>query len=156
MGKWKIKIEGSAESGGTIGKYTCSECGKSAYATEFPRYFEDKDGKWHDPKFCPNCGSHNADFDYIPTKAEVIRDNMQNLIYSYNENKDDKDIQWWCDEYGGDYLFGIDCHVVFQGEPPCLLDERNISIDPKEEKERWARDEACAECKAIWLMGKYE
>ena len=156
MSQWKIKYEGSPESGGTIGEYTCPFCGKSAYATEFPRYFEDEKGHWHDPKFCPNCGHNMNDYDKIPTIAEVIRDNMTNLIHSYEEYKDDKDIQWWCDEYGGDYLFGIDCHVVFEGEPPCLIEERGLSHDPKTKEERWARDDACAECKAIWLMGKYE
>lgn len=156
MSQWKIKYEGSPESGGTIGKYTCPYCGKSAYATEFPRYFEDENGHWHDPKYCPWCGHNMNDYDKIPTKAEVIRDNMNNLIHSYEEYKDDEDAIWWEDEYGGSLLYGIDCHVVFQGEPPCLLDERGLSIDPKTKEERWARDDACAECKAIWLMGKYE
>ena len=58
-GHWILKIEGKAESGGTIGLYECSNCHKKAYATEFPHYFEDEKGHWHDPHFCPWCGSDN-------------------------------------------------------------------------------------------------
>ena len=156
MSQWRIKYEGSPESGGTVGKYTCPFCGKSAYATEFPRYFEDENGHWHDPKYCPNCGHNMNDYDKQPTIAEVIRNNMDNLMWSYKEYGQEEDSWWWEDDCGGDYLFGIDCHVVFQGDPPCLLDERGISIDPKTPEERRQMREACNECKAIWLMGKWE
>ena len=156
---WKINIEGSAESGGTIGRYTCRECGKSAYATEFPRYFEDEKGKWHDPYYCPWCGSDQNEHEDGWMIAEVIIYQLQKLIESYKEWKEDgspDDYYWWKDEYGGNLTDDIDCHVVFEGEPPCLIEERGLSHDPKNKEERCARDDACAECKAIWLMGIYE
>lgn len=156
---WKIKIEGSAESGGTLGKYTCSRCGKSEYATLFPRYFFDEKQHWHHPNFCPWCGADNREHEDGWTKAEVIIDQLQELIQSYKEWKADgspDDFYWWKDEYGGNLTDDIDCHVIFEGEPPCLIEERGLSHDPKTKEERWARDDACAECKAIWLMGKYE
>lgn len=157
---WRIKYEGSPESGGTIEKYRCPSCGMEAYATEFPRYFFDKDGKWHDPNFCPWCGSDNREEQPETwTRLDVIIRNLEILREQYEEVKDlpeDEKWNYWEDEYGSSLLYGIDCHVIFQGDPPCLLDERGLSIDPKDPKERWARDDACAECKAIWLMGKYE
>lgn len=60
ISEWILKIDGKPESGGTIGLYECSNCHKKAYATEFPRYFEDEKGRWHDPHYCPWCGSKNS------------------------------------------------------------------------------------------------
>lgn len=60
-GHWIIKIEGKPESGGTIGIYECSNCHKKACVTEFPQYFFDEKGIWHDPVYCPWCGSQQGD-----------------------------------------------------------------------------------------------
>lgn len=45
--EWKIRIEGKPESGGTLGKFTCSRCGKHAWATA-------TSGELN---YCPNCGA---------------------------------------------------------------------------------------------------
>lgn len=58
---WILKIEGNAVSGGSLGRYECSSCHKAAYATEFPQYFFDEKGRWHDPVYCPWCGSRQGD-----------------------------------------------------------------------------------------------
>ena len=134
MGKWKqSKLPDTWE---------CSECGWEIYG----------DNKTN---FCPSCGDDKQDHEEW-TMAEVIRQNMTELIKNYKEYKDDPDVCWWCDEYGGYLADMIDCHVVFQGEPPCLCKGRGIDIYPKSKEERIKRDAACAECKAIWLMGVYE
>lgn len=100
------------------------------------------------------------------TRAEVIIQNMQDLMESYEQAEKDgelKEVFWWENEFGMDLTDMIDCHVIFKGEPPCLLDERglnryNTCAMTKEEKieHRCKCDAACAECKAIWLMGEYE
>lgn len=79
---------------------------------------------------------------------------MVKLIDNYDQREEDE--CWWKDEYGNDLTEMIDCHVVFEGDPPCLLDERKIEWEPKAAKDRIAKQDACAECKAIWLMEKYE
>ena len=67
------------------------------------------------------------------------------------KDEEDKDYVWWETEYGGSCLYGIDCHPVFSDSPPCLLDERNIPYNNIRK-----REETCDECKALWLMEKYE
>lgn len=135
IGKWiKSKMPDTWE---------CSKCGWEIYSEN------------EKTNYCPSCGDDKQDREQY-TRAEVIMLNMRELIDNYNEYKDDPDIYWWCDEYGGYLTDMIDCHVVFKGEPPCLLDERGIDISPDTSEERIKRDEACAECKAIWLMGVYE
>ncbi len=49
-GKWKWKIDGKPESGGTTGCATCSKCGAKVWATITNRELN----------FCPSCGSHNG------------------------------------------------------------------------------------------------
>ena len=158
IGRWRIKFKGKPEDGGSIGIYTCSNCQKTACATEFPQYFFGKDGKWHDPNYCPNCGAYMKERDPEQgfSRAEVIMHNMSELIAMHEEYKDDPDVYWWQNEYGGDLTDMIDCHVVFGGDPPCLIDERGIEWEPITGEGRMQKQEACAECKAKWLMGKYE
>lgn len=155
IGKWIIKIEGSAESGGTIGKYECSNCHRVAYASEFPQYFFDKDHHWNDPNFCPNCGSDNRNKDIVWSRLDVIVRNMEVLKENYEQYKKDiangeDDYCFWQDEYGSDLTDMIDCHPVFSDSAPRLCEKRNCWDDQCE------KDEACAECKALWLMEEYE
>ncbi len=72
-------------------------------------------------------------------------------------------LYWWEDEFGSDLTDMIDCHVVFADDPPCLLEKRGLSEQmpasaTSEEKcnNRVACERACAECKALWLMGEYD
>ena len=46
-GKWIIEIHGKPESGGTLGKFICNQCGKAAWATA-------TNGELN---YCPNCGA---------------------------------------------------------------------------------------------------
>ncbi len=99
-------------------------------------------------------------------RAEVIIHNMQSLIEAYEQAENDNELDevyWWEDECGTYLTDMIDCHVVFKGEPPCLLEERKLSeympsTATKEERvENQIRCQAaCAECKARWLMREYE
>lgn len=87
------------------------------------------------------------------TRLEVIKQNLEALKENYEQAKKHNElneIYWWEDETGFDLTDGIDCHVVFQGDPPCLCEERNCWDDT------FKKQAACAECKAIWLMGEYE
>lgn len=94
------------------------------------------------------------------TRLEVMIQSLNKLKEQYEQVKKDgelNEVYWWEDEFGADLTDGIDCHPVFEGEPPCLCKERGyfdkyeLSMD-----ERIKKAEACAECKAIWLMGEYE
>ena len=102
---------------------------------------------------CPWCGSNNREHDEYFTNLDVIMYNLEELKKNHEVWKDeeDKDYVWWETEYGGSCLYGIDCHPVFSDSPPCLLDERNIPYDNSRK-----REETCDECKALWLMEKYE
>lgn len=100
------------------------------------------------------------------TRADVVIQSMEALKENYEQAKADgalKEEAWWEDEFGRDLTDMIDCHVVYQGDPPCLMDERGLSryLPPTATvQERCnntvACDRACAECKAIFLMGEYE
>ena len=93
------------------------------------------------------------------TRAEVIIENLKNLKEQYEQAKADgelNEVYWWIDEYGADLTDEIDCHVVFQGEPPCLCEERNLNLYSKDLDEKMKAQAACAECKAIYLMGEFE
>lgn len=156
MGYWKQRIKGSAKEGGTIGMFMCSNCNREFTAFQLPL---DEENGMAPPPYCPCCGEHNVGEDESITILQVIRHNLLVLEEQYNECNelpDDEKYSYWEDEYGGSLLYGIDCHVVFQGEPPCLVEERGLEMYPDNQKERWKRDDACAECKAIWLMRKYE
>jgi hypothetical protein len=87
---------------------------------------------------------------------------IENCECAKKNKKLDEDI-WWEDEFGSDLTDMIDCHAIFEGDPPCLLEVRNISTympDTGTAKERIdnqiKRQAACAECKAKWLMQEYE
>lgn len=153
-GRWKINIKGKPEDGGSYGILTCSECNRAFPALLFPC---EEDGTFKNPNYCPNCGSDNRDREGRPwTRAEVIRHHMDELIKQYEEYKDEPDTWWWQGEYGDDLTDMIDCHVVFDGDPPCLVESRGIEWTPKTIEDRMRKNEACAECKAKWLMGVYE
>ena len=94
------------------------------------------------------------------TRLEVMIQSLNRLKEQYEQAKKDGELDedyWWEDEYGYLLTDGISCHVVYKGDPPCLCEERglfgrnDLSMD-----ERIEQAQACAECKAIWLMGEYE
>ena len=92
------------------------------------------------------------------TRAEVIIENLKTLTEQYEQAKSDgelDEIEWWTNEFGADLTDDIDCHVVFQGEPPCLCEERGLNMFSKDHEEKMKADAACSECKAIYLMGEY-
>ena len=91
-------------------------------------------------------------------RAEVIIGNLNNLIKQYKQAIADgelDEVEWWVDEYGADLTDEIDCHVVFQDEPPCLCEERNLNMFSKDHDEKMKAQAACSECKAIYLMGEF-
>ena len=145
IGRWKINIEGSPKEGGTLGYYTCSCCNKTYPATQMPD---------DDINYCPRCGADMREKGSY-TRAEVLMHNMSELIDNY-QCRTEPDEAWWENEYGSDLTDMVDCHVVFEGEPPCLLEKRGIDFTPNTMDERFKRDAACAECKAIWLMEVYD
>lgn len=152
IGKWIITYKGTAVDGGSMGFYECSNCHKKCCATEMPQYFFDKDGKWHDPNFCPNCGSDNRKReDNRWNNAEVIITNLQELLSNYENYKDEEDCYWWFNEYDSDLTWMIDCHPVFSDSTPCLNKERG---DP--EYGSCEYEENCKECKARWLLEVFE
>lgn len=90
------------------------------------------------------------------TNAEVIIQNLQELIENWKTMKED--VKNGDDpyipsegEYGQDLTWQIDCHPIFKGDRPCLLDERKIKMDDK-----GLYKIHCEECKAMWLMDEYE
>jgi len=98
------------------------------------------------------------------TNLNVIMNNLIHLKEQYEywvqqkesaETQEDLedviDYPWWTGEYEEDLTWQIDCHVIFEGDEPCLLDERHIEMD------RYGRyKEHCAECKAKWLMKEFD
>lgn len=93
------------------------------------------------------------------TRLEVILQSLNTLKEQYEEAKaagELDEVDWWIDEVGMDLTDGIDCHPVFKGEPPCLWNERGLNKYPLTVEDKIKRVEACAECKAIWLMGEFE
>lgn len=89
------------------------------------------------------------------TNAEVIIENLQILINQWEIMKQevaDGDDPYIPNEseYGEDLTWQIDCHPIFKGDKPCLLDVRNIEMDSK-----GLYKQHCSECKAVWLMEEY-
>jgi NAD-dependent SIR2 family protein deacetylase len=72
-GRWRINLKGNAIAGGSLGYFTCSECGMTFAATNLPL-----DQLGGSPKWCPNCGSDNRERerDYY-TRAEIIMQKMK-------------------------------------------------------------------------------
>ena len=98
------------------------------------------------------------------TNLNVIMNNLIELKDNYEqwvvdkENAEDQeerdeleDYVWWEGEYGNDLVWQIDCHPIFKGDRPCLLDERHVKMDDK-----GLYKVHCCECKARWLMEIYE
>ncbi len=152
IGKWIITYKGKAGDGGSVGFYECSNCHKKCCATEMPQYFFDNDGKWHDPNFCPNCGSDNREReDERWTNAEVIINNLQELLKNYEEWKNEEGYRWWEDEFGSDLTWPVDCHPVFKDSTPCLNRERHVEYG-----DGFEYYENCKECNARWLLEVFE
>jgi len=84
------------------------------------------------------------------TIVDYIIHNLKELKDNYDKYKDDPDAMWWEGEYGNDLVDCIDCHPVFKDGLPCLNDERGVDYQRK----GW--EENCRECKAKWLMQKFE
>lgn len=88
------------------------------------------------------------------TKLDVIVQNLTELKESYEQakaNNELDEINWWVNEYGSYLTDFIDCHPVFKDSKPCLLDKYKIDYE-----DHVKRNDACAECKAIWLMEEWE
>ena len=90
------------------------------------------------------------------TNAEVIIEHLQTLIEQWKQMEEEveegeEEYVPFEDEYGSDLTFMIDCHPVFKGDKPCLVEERGVDWD-----DHILRDRTCSECKAIWLMDEYE
>lgn len=93
------------------------------------------------------------------TRLEVMIQSLNRLKEQYEEAKKAGELDkvfWWENEFGENLTDGIDCHVVFKGEPPCLCKKRRLfDVYPVTVENKIKRATACAECKGIWLMGEY-
>ena len=90
------------------------------------------------------------------TRAEVIIRNLQELIEKYKQMQEDVEqgedpYEYHEGEYGNDLTWQIDCHPIFKGDKPCLLDERHVEMD-----KQGLYQAHCRECKARWLMEEYD
>ena len=94
------------------------------------------------------------------TRSEVMIQSLEILKAQYEEAKKAGELDevfWWENEFGQDLTDGIDCHVIFEGQPPCLCKERGLFDEyPVTVENKIKRATACAECKAIRLMGEYD
>lgn len=105
------------------------------------------------------CYEKNKSDEY--TNLDVIVSNLLDLKNEHEENKEEIEAgeygPWWEDEYGSDCTWQIGCHPVFSDSRPCLNEERGVSYpsgNTWEDVRQWKAN--CSECKALWLLEKYE
>ena len=151
LGRWKVNIKGRPEDGGSYGLLTCSNCNRTFPTTQLP---EEKDGTFKNPNFCPECGADMREHENL-TRAEIVMHNMSKLLDNY-QCRTEPDEVWWEDYCGGDLTDMIGCNIGFKGSRSCLVSERQIEYLPPGREKMKNEQEACAECKAAWLMEVYE
>lgn len=87
--------------------------------------------------------------EYEWTNADVMIHNMARFLVNAADPEDDT--PWYDVETGDDnLLWQIDCHPVFKNSTPCLNDVRCVGYN----EPGWS--ENCTECKAKWMLEKYE